>query len=59
MQMGFPDPFSLGEDEHFDAGIVSSVLSCAIDRFNWSAIAHDKELEFLDGLNEHALDGAR
>jgi hypothetical protein len=59
MQMDFPEPFSLGKGEHFDARIASRVLSCAIDRFNWSAIAHDKELEFLDGLSENALDGAR
>jgi hypothetical protein len=57
--MGLPDPFSLGEDEHFDARITSSVVLCTIDCFNWSAIAHDKELEFLDALSEHALDSTR
>ncbi len=56
--MGFPNPFSLGEDEHFYARVTSGVLSCAINCFNWSAIAYDKELQFLDALSEHALDRA-
>jgi hypothetical protein len=59
MQMGFPDPFSLGESEYLDASIASSALLCTIDRFNWSPIAHNKELEFLNSLGEYTRDGAR
>ena len=41
--MAFAKPFPLGKVEHFDARIASGVLTCAIDRFNWSAITYDEE----------------
>ena len=44
VQMGFPDPLSLAEEnEHLEARIAPRMLLCAFDRFDQSAIAHDKE----------------